>query len=240
MRLWAEVEPFYNDAKSGAPKSAEARGTEAVLDALILVNYDARNGKFGNDTRLALDNMWALQLKTGEQAGAITWLNFHNEPWEADDSQYWGATLAAIAAGSVPKEYQSTPQVQESLELLRGYLARKLRGQSLLNRVGLLWASTKVPGLLKPEQRESIVQEIWAQQRDDGGWSASTLVPATWKRKDATPLGREERRVCHGPRVVRSSAVGRHPLTGADGEGPRVAAAQSGQGVGNVAGDFVE
>ena len=30
VRLWAEVLPFYSDEKNGAPKTAEARGTEAV------------------------------------------------------------------------------------------------------------------------------------------------------------------------------------------------------------------
>ena len=100
VQIWSEALPFYSDEKNGAPKTAEARGTESVLNALILSTYDARDGKFGDDTRKAFDNMWALQLKTGDAAGAFTWLNFHNEPWEADDSQFWGATLAAIAAGN--------------------------------------------------------------------------------------------------------------------------------------------
>jgi squalene-hopene/tetraprenyl-beta-curcumene cyclase len=188
VRLWAEVLPFYNDEKNGAPKSMEARGTEAVLDALILAAYDARAGKFGDDARKALDNMWGLQLRTGDQSGAMWWLNFHNEPWEADDSQYWGSTLAALAVGSAPEKYRSTPEVRESVELLRGYLKRQQAGQSLLNRAGLLWASTRLPGLLTKDQQESIIADVWAQQREDGGWSSSTLVPATWKRKDSTAL----------------------------------------------------
>src|SRR5277367_296300 len=35
VRLWSEVLPFYNDEKQGVPKTAEARGTESVLNALI-------------------------------------------------------------------------------------------------------------------------------------------------------------------------------------------------------------
>jgi hypothetical protein len=76
------VLPFYSDEKNGAPKTAEARGTEVVLDALILDSYDARDGKLSDDARQALDNMWGLQLKSGDKKGAWTWLNFHNEPWE--------------------------------------------------------------------------------------------------------------------------------------------------------------
>src|SRR5881397_338698 len=118
VRLWKEVLPFYSDEKNGVPKTAEARGTEAVLNALILTSYDAGNRKLSDDARLALDNMWALQLKSGNTKGAWVWLNFHNEPWEADDSQFWGATLAALAIGNTPKDYRSGSSVRENLKLL--------------------------------------------------------------------------------------------------------------------------
>src|SRR5580700_9129493 len=85
VRIWSQLEPFYSDEQRGAPKTAESRGTEAVLNALILASYDAHQGKLGDDARLALDNMWALQLQTGDGKGAWNWLNFHNQPWEADD-----------------------------------------------------------------------------------------------------------------------------------------------------------
>jgi len=126
--------------------------------------------------------MWGQQLKTG----AFTWLNFHNEPWEADDSQYWGATLGAIAVGSAPKQYQTT--VQDKVKLLSGYLQSEQAGQSLLNRTVLLWASAKLPGLLTKDQQKAIVDELLAKQQADGGWSASSLVLSTWKRRDSTAL----------------------------------------------------
>src|SRR5262247_3587879 len=120
VRLWSEVLPFYSDEKNGAPKTAEARGTESVLNALILTRYET-DGKLSADARLALDNMWALQLKSGQEKGAWMWLNFHNEPWEADDSQFWGATLAALACGNTPKDYRSGI-ARENLQLLTEYL----------------------------------------------------------------------------------------------------------------------
>ncbi len=187
VRIWSEALPFYNDEKNGAPKSAESRGTESVLNALILTGYDpGLNGSLNNDTGLALQNMWSLQLKSGEKKGAWTWLNFHNEPWEADDSQYWGATLAALAVGNTPKEYQAA--VRDNVKLLCEYLQREQAGQSLLNRTVLLWASARVPGLLTAAQQKSIVAELLAKQQADGGWSASSLVLPTWKRKDSTEL----------------------------------------------------
>jgi squalene-hopene/tetraprenyl-beta-curcumene cyclase len=182
VSLWAEVQPFYSDAKSGAPKSAESRSTEAVLNALILARYEAPGAKD------ALRNMWALQIKTGAQRGSWTWLNFHNQPWEAEDSAFWGAALAGLAAGLAPEEYRSSGEIQENLALLSGYLQREEQSQSTLHRAVALWASGKLPRLLKPEQRAAIVAEILGKQREDGGWSASSLVVKGWKRKDGTPM----------------------------------------------------
>jgi squalene-hopene/tetraprenyl-beta-curcumene cyclase len=186
VRIWSEALPFYSDEKNGSPKTAEARGTESVLNALILSSYDARAGKFGEDTRTALDNMWALQLTSGDAKGAFTWLNFHNEPWEADDSQFWGATLAAIAVGNAPAEYRS--QVKANIAALAGYLQTHAPRQSLLNRAVLLWAAAGVPEIVQPAERSAIIGELFAKQQTDGGWSTSSLVISGWKRRDSTPL----------------------------------------------------
>ena len=186
VRLWKEVEPFYSDKNRGDPKTAESRGTESILNAVILAGYDAQTGKLNPDTRLALDNMWGLQLKTGEAKGAWSWLQFHNSPWEGD-SQYYGATLAAIAAGTAPENYLAAPQIQDGLQLLREYLVRQRDSQVLINRVILLWASTKVPGLLTAVQQKSIIDEALGKQQADGGFSLSSFVGA-WKRHDNTPL----------------------------------------------------
>ncbi len=186
VRMWKEVEPFYPDETRGVPKTAESRGTESILNALILAGYDAPTGKLSPDARLALDNMWAQQLKTGEARGAWSWLQFHNSPWEGD-SEYYGATLAAIAVGTAPDNYQSAPEIRDSMKLLREYLVRERESQILINRVILLWASTKVPGLLTPAQQKSIMDEALSKQQADGGFSLSSFVGA-WTRSDHTPL----------------------------------------------------
>ncbi|HEV2350876.1 MAG TPA: hypothetical protein VG028_13635 [Terriglobia bacterium] len=187
VRLWNEVEPFYNDAKRGVYKSSESRGTESVLNALILASHDASGGKLSADARAALHNMWALQLTVGDAKGAWSWLRFDNEPWEANDSQFYGACLAAVAAGTAPENYIAGLDVRDNLELLRQYLNRVATQQTPINRVVLLWASAKWPGLLTSERRKSIINEMMEKQQADGGWSLSTLV-GTWKRKDGTPL----------------------------------------------------
>jgi squalene-hopene/tetraprenyl-beta-curcumene cyclase len=186
VRLWKEVAPFYSDADRGEYKSVESRGTEAVLNALVLASHDAQSGQLSEDGRLALANMWAEQVTSGEQQGAWRWLRFKNEPWEADDSDFYGAALAAIATGIAPGNYRSQPEVQGKLKLLRGYLNRKAADEPVMNRVVMLWAGAKVPGLVEPALERAVLTEVFAKQQADGGWSLPSLAP-NWQRHDNTP-----------------------------------------------------
>ncbi|HWC20189.1 MAG TPA: hypothetical protein VG498_24455 [Terriglobales bacterium] len=185
VRLWKEVKPFYEDADRGRYKSAESRGTESVLNALILSSRDAQSGQLSNDARTAFENMWAEQQIAGKQKGAWLWLRFNNEPWEADDSDYFGATLAAVAIGIAPGNYRATPEVERSRKLLREYLNREFAVQTTINRVLLLWAAAKLPGLLEPDRQKTIIAELLDKQQADGAWSLSSLS-GDWKRADGT------------------------------------------------------
>ena len=176
VRLWDQVEPFYPDATRGVPKTAESRGTEAILNATILVSYDPKLASA--DTRKAFDILWKLQ----QPNGAWNWLNFHNSPWEADDSQYFGASLAAIAIAATPADDRSKP----NRAMLRGYLQEGWKAESIMNRVFALWASTKWAGLLDRNQQDALIAELKSKQQEDGGWSLSSLV-GDWKRHDGTP-----------------------------------------------------
>jgi len=184
VRMWNEVKPFYSDEQQGPPKSSESRGTEAVLNALVLSRYST--GASDPDLRLALENMWALQLRTGAAKGAFPWLEFHNRPWEGD-SQFLGAVFAALAVGSAPAGYASAPENQERVKSLREYLTRARGSQILMDRVMLLWASAKLPGLLTRAEQQSIIDEALGKQQTDGGFSLTSFV-GEWKRKDDTPL----------------------------------------------------
>ncbi len=190
VRLWKEVAPFYTDADRGVYKSVESRGTESVLNALILASNDASNvapgGHLRDDTRAAFENMWAEQQTTGEQKGAWLWLRFKNEPWEADDSDFYGATLAAIAVGTAPENYRANPAIQTNLKMLSEYLNRESAAQTLSNRAVLLWASAKVPGLIEAERQKAIINELLSKQQPDGGWSLTSMA-GSWKRHDGTP-----------------------------------------------------
>jgi squalene-hopene/tetraprenyl-beta-curcumene cyclase len=165
VRMWKDVAPFYPDQTTGLPKTSESRGTEAILNALILVSNDAR---------------------AGEMSGSWAWLQYHNSPWEGD-SQFYGTALAAVAIGSAPGKYQSEAAVEAGIKLMREYLQKNMAAQTPADRVVLLWASAKIPGLLTSEQQKTIVDQTLALQKDDGGFSMSTLAGG-WKRRDHTPL----------------------------------------------------
>jgi len=186
VRLWKEVEPFYPDQTRGLPKTSESRGMEAVMNALILATRDASDGVLSDDARQAFTNMWALQFRAGDLKGAWAWLNFKYEPWEAPESAYVGATLAAIAVGSAPGNYLASPEIQAQLKLLRDYLQPRADSERLFNRVMVLWASTRIPDLLTSSQRQAIIDAVTSAQRDDGGWSTASL--GSWKRVDSTDL----------------------------------------------------
>jgi squalene-hopene/tetraprenyl-beta-curcumene cyclase len=186
VKLWKDVEPFYPDQTRGLPKTSESRGTEAILNAAVLVARDAERGTLSDEARAAFANMWALQFKNGDLKGAWAWLNFHYEPWESNDSAYFGATLAALAIGHAPGNYAASADIQEPVKALREYLQKRADSETLFNRVMLLWASAKMPGLVTAAQRQAIIDAALAKQQPDGGWTMAAL--GSWKRVDATPL----------------------------------------------------
>ncbi|MGA9686943.1 MAG: hypothetical protein WBQ81_09335 [Candidatus Sulfotelmatobacter sp.] len=171
VQLWSEIGPFY-----GSENAARSRGTESVLSALILASYDAQNGLLSDTARTAFRDMWSLQKIEGDDKGTWSWLQFGMEPFEAKDSPYYGACLAAIAVGLAPEDYRSTPEIQGNLRMLREYLDRKYQTQSTINHAVLLWASTKLPDLIQSERQKAIISELWEQQHADGGWDLPSLA----------------------------------------------------------------
>jgi hypothetical protein len=206
VRLWNEVAPYYSDQEYGPHKAAESRATEAVLNAFILASSDAQTGKLSEDTRAAFADMWQLQQAEGGVKGAWLWQVFDLKPWESRGCEYYGAALAAVAVGTAPDDYRATPEIQNNLKMLVEYLRRSSAAQSPINRVALLWASTKLPGLLTPEQKQSIVDEVLAKQQSDGGWSMSS-VALTWKDLNLESLFGKWKRDDGTPQEVRSDGL---------------------------------
>ncbi len=171
---------------SNESKKAESRGTEAVLNLLILAGADAAQNRRepSAPTRQALARLWETQRPDG----AWDWLDFGLEPLESVDARYYGATLAALAIGTTPGlPNRHAPEAAAGIEKLRGFLKEKYASQSLFHRGWMLLASARWKGLLTQAQREALLAEIQSRQRDDGGWALEALGVWRWS-KPAAPF----------------------------------------------------
>ncbi len=175
----AEVQQFFQNRAARWDKVKPAFDTEVVATAGALAAYDAQTtGKLHPVTRQALDRMWTVQRKDG----TWNWLKEDYPPFEFDD--YFGVVFAAVAVGTAPEDYAKGESAREGLNRLREYLTRE-SAPNLHHKTWLLWASTKLDGLLTKEAREEAMQELLALQREDGGWSLPSF--ADWKGDHGRP-----------------------------------------------------
>ncbi len=166
---------------SGGPLGPRFEADESIFAALFF----AIENSTSQETDLALKRMWSQQLQEGEDKGAWPWLTMFGDPWSGPDSTFYGATLAALAVGYAPAEYRNRPDVREHIALLTAYFDAKRPNQPLHNRIALVWASTKLPGILPDAARRSVIEETRAKQQADGGWTMESLGP--WKEHPKAP-----------------------------------------------------
>jgi squalene-hopene/tetraprenyl-beta-curcumene cyclase len=159
------VAHWDDDAKAAKPKT----DTEVVATACVLAFNDAlTTGKLHQLTRRALDRMWTLQLK----GGAWNWAKCKWPPFEHDD--YFGAVFAAVGVGSAPDDYAKSEGAKNGLAKLQNYL-QGTSAPNLHHKTWLMWASTKLNGLMTKEERQQTIAELLALQRPDGGWNLPSL-----------------------------------------------------------------
>jgi hypothetical protein len=185
------VQTYGRQAPLSGNKEAQSRGTEAVLNALLLATHDARERRPqpSEVTRQAFQQLWDTQ----QPDGAWDWLDYANEPTESADARYYGAALAALAVGTVPgytDDHQQAAAAQ--VQKLRAYLTGNFASQNLHHKAWLLLASTRLKGLLTVPQRQELVAELQARQNADGGWSLHRLGPWRWS-KTAPPFAPGEK-----------------------------------------------
>ncbi len=175
---YAASRKFTEELVSGRwPDKGPRWDAEVLVAAMSLAAGDAATGKLHPATRIALDRMWTVQ----KPDGGWNWLKCGWPPMESDD--YYGATVALLAAGWAPEHYAATPAAKEGIAKARGYLA-KHAPPSLHHKGMLFWASKVVDGLMTAEEQQKTVGELLAQQREDGGWALAAILP--WKRTDGT------------------------------------------------------
>jgi squalene-hopene/tetraprenyl-beta-curcumene cyclase len=181
VRHAATQQPYYDHTEA---KKAESRGVEAVLNAVILTQYETlgRSGAGSDVSHAAIARLWEVQRADG----AWDWLNFGLEPYEANDAVFHGAALAAMAAGTSAGRYASRDDKGKAgLERLRGYLRTNVASQRLFNKAWALLAANQMPDLLESATKDALVAELERAQRADGGWSTADLGPWRWTKGEA-------------------------------------------------------
>lgn len=176
---WKEVRKFLETDVAKWATGKPRGDAYVVVTAVALAFNDAQTtGKLSAAAKAALDKMWAVQKKTGEW----NWLKCAWPPFEHDD--YYGAVMAAVGVGTAPENYAASDAAKPGLARLREYLT-KTPPPDLHHKAMLLWASTKLDGLMSAEARKAAAAELRAKQRPDGGWALPSL--GTYTRKDNTP-----------------------------------------------------
>jgi squalene-hopene/tetraprenyl-beta-curcumene cyclase len=173
-------------ANVGAKPEGALQGVETVFAALFLARHDA--GKtVSSETRRAFDQLWALQLDEGATKGAWQWYPVNLNPYEHSRADFFGASLAALAIGTLPGEYAETPQLHEHLSALTTYFeAGADVPRPLHDRLARLWASSKLRSVLPDHSRKALIEETFGKQQADGGWTIESLGPWT-PHPDAPP-----------------------------------------------------
>jgi squalene-hopene/tetraprenyl-beta-curcumene cyclase len=164
-------------------RQIESRGTEAVLNAVILTSADTARGlrEPSAPTKKALARMWETQRADGRW----DWLEFGLEPWETTEAVYHGATFAAFAAGTALG--QPDAAATAGIDRLRAYLSSNYQAQHLYNRTWALLASTRLKRVVTDAQRDALISDLVRAQREDGGWSLESMGPWKWS-KTAPPV----------------------------------------------------
>ena len=158
-------------SKAGAKPAGALQGVETVFAALFLAGQD------GATTQRTFEQLWSLQIGEGKSKGAWPWYDANLDPWETPASQFYGSALAALAIGTAPVQYRSAPEAQQHIHALADFLQSGLADQPGHSRLALLWASTKLPGILTEAAARSLIAEVVQKQQPDGGWTLESLGP---------------------------------------------------------------
>jgi squalene-hopene/tetraprenyl-beta-curcumene cyclase len=178
----AKVREFFVETlkqKQATDRQKLSKGTtpeQVIYLAAGLAEWDRHvSGKLSPETDAALKLMLEIQRDDGTWGAAACW-----PPYESDS--YQPATVAAMALATAPGwlENLQDKQLQAAVGRLKKYL-RTTEPPHDYGRVLLLWAGTRLPGVVDDAQRARLMTMLLRQQRADGGWSIRTFAqPEEW------------------------------------------------------------
>ncbi len=174
---WKEVRKYLEDDVKSWSNGGKPQGTAYVVATAFALSFNdaQQTGTLHPATRTALDRMFDPSRRASEWQ----WLKCEWPPLEHDD--YYGATLAALAIGYAPSDYAKTAKAKAGIAKLKAYF-KKVPPPDLHHTAMLLWASTKLDGLMTAAERNRAVASLKAKQRKDGGWALPSL--GDYERRD--------------------------------------------------------
>ena len=152
------------------------RPAQTIYLAAGLAEWDAHVTKeLSPETAQALALMLEIQLETGTWGSLDRW-----PPFESD--AFHEATVAAMAVGTAPGWLANLKdeKLKSGVDRLKNYLKTQPPPHDY-GRVLLLWASTRMPGLIDDAQKKLLIELVFKHQQSDGGWSIRTFsTPEAW------------------------------------------------------------
>ncbi|HEY5315258.1 MAG TPA: hypothetical protein VIK18_22190 [Pirellulales bacterium] len=165
--------------KQAAKPETLKKGTapeQVIYLAAGLAEWDRHvSGRLSAETDAALKLMLAIQRDDGTWGAAACW-----PPYESDS--YQPATVAAMALAAAPGwlENLQDKSLQAAVARLKKYLTTTEPPHDY-GRVVLLWAGTRLPGIMDQAQQAKLVEMLLKHQRADGGWSIRSFArPEQW------------------------------------------------------------
>ncbi len=159
------------------PAASQAAAVDTVVSAFSLSIASSSSGAFTK----ALDRMLAMQIREGNSRGGWAWFHFGESPWEAVESDFFGASLAAKALDAASAGYRERPDVRERIAELEGYLKREFGSQPMHHRLFLIWVSSGIGSAVASSDRQAAIDEVLQKQQRDGSWTIASLGP--WKSR---------------------------------------------------------
>ncbi len=161
---------------------------QVIYLAAGLADWDAHTGgKLSSETDEALKLMLGIQKETGTWGSLDCW-----PPYESD--AYHLATVAAMAVATAPGwlENLKDESLLKTVEQLKAYL-RETPPPHDYGRVLLLWASTRMKGLIDSAKQKELAAIIESRQHADGGWAMRDFAkPEQWGKGNRADKLRSE------------------------------------------------
>lgn len=166
-------------AEDHAKLKQSTRPAQVIYLAAGLAEWDAHVAKqLSPETDQALSLMFEIQLDSGTWGTLDCW-----PPYESD--AYHEATVAAMAAATAPGWLKKVADSKNekllgAIENLKTYLRTEAPPHDY-SRTLLLWANSRMPGLVDDSSKQELIAMLLKQQREDGGWSIRTFAsPDKW------------------------------------------------------------